>query len=200
MGELTTDDVSQYTNGLLSADSDETQRILDAALRTARNDVRWYVSPVIYGDVIKLNGPGTNRLRLPTKQVINLISVTNDGVELDLTNDVILDPESQNLLIKTSGVFSCQYGGVVVTMDHGFPEDAAAAAPIPGYTGPYASDWRQAILAMCGDISQIATVGRSDCELSSKQIDDVVYRWGLPGGLAAVEPTLSRYRLLWKWI
>jgi hypothetical protein len=162
--------------------------------------VRWCVSPVVNGDVITLNGTGTNRLRLPTKQVINLHSITSDGVSLDPVNDVTLDCESDNLLIKNSGVFSNQYNGITVVMDHGFPEDGPAAQSITGSTAPIAADWRQAILSLVVNISQIVAAGRPDSELASKQIDDVVYAWGASTGLASIENILSKYRLLYRWV
>lgn len=174
--------------------------MLDVALSVARRDVRWFVSPVIVGDVITLNGTGTNRLRLPTKQVISLDSITNDGVSLDPVNDVTLDCETPNLLYKNSGVWSNHINGVVVTMDHGFPEDDTAAALLDGYTGSTAADWRQAILSLVSNISQISAAGRADSELDSKQIDDVVYRWGDVPGMASIEPILAKYRLLYKWV
>jgi hypothetical protein len=200
MPELTPLDVQYYTGGLLSADNPQTQRMLDVALAAARGDVRWYVSPVQYAAVITLNGTGTNKLRLPTKQVINIDSITNDGVALDPDTDVTLDCETPNLLYINSGRWSNQLNGIVITMDHGFPEDTAAAALIDGYTGEIAADWRQAILALVASVSQIEATGRADAELDTKQIDDVVYRWGAMQGLVAIEPTLARYRLLYKWV
>jgi hypothetical protein len=201
--ELAPSDVERFTGGLLSASDPETQRMLDAALAAARRDVRWFVSPIVYNDVITLNGTGTDRLRLPTKQVINLHSVTSDGVALVPGTDVILDSESDNLLINTTGRFSNQYNGVVVTMDHGFPEDAATAESlITTSTGlpATAADWRQAVLSLVVNISQIAAVGRPDSELASKQVDDVVYAWGATQGLASIESILVAYRLLYKWV
>lgn len=200
MAELSPSDVQQFTGGLLAATDPETQRMLDTALAVARRDVFWSVSPVIVGDVVTLNGTGTNRLRLPTKQVISLTSVTSDGVSLDPVNDVTLDSETPNLLYKNSGVWSNHINGVVVTMDHGFPENTGAAAALTDYKGPIAADWRQAVLSLVVNISQISAAGRSDAELDSKQIDDVVYRWGDVPGMASIEPILAKYRLLYKWV
>jgi hypothetical protein len=112
----------------------------------------------------------------------------------------VLDQESGNLLILNTGIWSHKPNGVVITWDHGFPEDATAAAAIPGYTGPLATDWRQAVLSLVTNLAQVATVGRSDYELNSKQIDDVVYRWAANPALGSVEPILAKYRLLWKWV
>ena len=151
-------------------------------------DVRWHVSPVISGDIITLNGSGTNRLRLPTKKVVKINTITNDGVALDPANDVALDPESGNVLYRTSGVWSNQIGGIVINMDHGYTETEAV-------------DWRNAVLESASDLAQIAQAGRPDCELSSKQIDDVMYRWyeklGSGGDVANI---LDKYRLLYLWV
>lgn len=198
MPELAPSDVEQFTGGRLSAANPETQRMLDAALAAARRDVRWNVSPIMYGDVITLNGTGTDRLRLPTKQVITLDAIISDGVALDPVTDVTLDCETPNLLYKNSGVWSNRINGVVVTMDHGFPE-AGSEAP-QGYKGLIAADWRQAILSLVVNISQIVAAGRPDSELDSKQIDDVIYQWGATQGLASIENILAHYRLLYKWV
>jgi hypothetical protein len=199
VAELAATDVETYTNGQLSAADPETQRMLDASLTAARRDVRWFVSP-IETVTITLNGTGTPYLRLPTKQVINLTSITSDGNPIDPVADVTLDSESGNLLILNNGCWSSQYNGVTITMEHGFPEDTTAAAAIPGYTGSIADDWRQAILSLVTNIAQIAVVGRSDYELDSKQIDDVVYRWSANPALGSVEPILAKYRLLYLWV
>jgi hypothetical protein len=200
MPELAPSDVEQFTGGRISAASTETQRMLDAALTVARQDVRWLVSPVITGDVITLNGTGDTRLRLPTKQVINIDAITNDGVALDPATDVTLDCETPNLLHINAGRWSNKVNGVVVTMDHGFPESSAAAEALSDYKGLIAADWRQAILSLVVNISQILDAGRADSELDSKQIDDVVYQWGATQGMASIENILAKYRLLYKWV
>lgn len=200
MAELAPADVESYTQGQLQGSDPETQRMLDAVLAAARRDVRWHVSPIVYGDVITLNAHGSNRLRLPTKQVINIDSITNDGVALDPTTDVTLDAESGNLLYLNSGRWSSAINGVVVTMDHGFPEDSTVAAGLSGYTGLTADDWRQAILNLVASAFQIVASGRPDAELEAKQIDDVVYRWAATASLPMAEPILVQYRLLWKWV
>lgn len=203
MAELAPADVEQFTGGLLTAGDPETQRMLTAALAVARRDVRWFVSPTQLGAVVTLNGHGGTRLRLPTKQVINLTSVTNDGVALVVGTDVILDPESDNVLINLTGRFSVQYAGIVVVMDHGFPENAAVAATVTGFnaaTMTTADDWRQAILSLVVNVSQVVAAGRADSELESKQVDNVVYQWGATQGLPSVETILALYRLLYKWV
>jgi len=200
MAELAATDVETYTNGQLSAANSETQRMLSAALTAARRDVRWQVSPVMFNQTITLNGTGSPYLRLPTKQVIAMHSITNDGVAVDPVAGVTLDSESGSLLVMNNGVWSSQYNGITITWDHGFPENSTAAAAITGYSGSIADDWRQAILSLVTNIAQIALVGRSDYELDSKQIDDVVYRWSANPALAAVEPVLAKYRLLYKWV
>ena len=197
-------DVQSYTNGQIPSSNPETQNMLTAALTAARRDVRWHVAPIMYGETIALDGTGTNQLRLPTSgswsNTIKIHSISSDGNPVDPVADVTLDSESGNLLILNTGCWSNAYNGVVITMDHGFPEDATTAAAITGYTGSIADDWRQAILSLVTNIAQIALVGRSDYELDSKQIDDVVYRWSANPALGAVEPILAKYRLLYKWV
>lgn len=190
MAELTADDVEAFTGGRLSADDDETARMLAAALAAARADVGWHVSPVRVDDVITVNGPGGYKLRLPTRKIVALTEVEDNGVVLDIpdsgssatTADVVFDAEVPGLLIRQNGCWSTGYSSVVVTLDHGFTEVEAA-------------DWRQAILQTVSDMS--AASGRSDADLVRKEVDDVVYQWGPIAAQAiySVDAVLARYRI-----
>ena len=207
-GELTPADVAAYTGGRLAADDPETARLLEAALLAARNDVGWHVSPVYYGVELVRNGPGGCKLRLPTKKIVALVSVVDNGVSLNVDQgatdppgpDVVIDPEVGWLLWRRHGCWSCKPRGIVVTMDHGF-------------TPTEASDWRQAILSIVDNMSTLrisAATGRSDADLTFKRVDDVEYQWprtpgaGGPGddrlGLAqqvlfSAEAILQKYRI-----
>lgn len=196
MAELTVDDVVAYTGGRLG-DDDETARMLAAALAAARRDVGWHVSPVATGAVFLRNGPGGHKLRLPTQKVVTLQAVTDNGVDLDVGDsgsggsgdddpDVTVDPEAPWVLIRHHGHWSRRHAGIVVECDHGFTEDEAA-------------DWRQAILSMVDMMAGLSVTGRPDSDLQSKQVDDVVYRWGPAQALPGVEPILARYRLVAGW-
>lgn len=185
--ELSADVVAEYTQGLLSAGSPQTQYMLDAALTAARRDMRWHVAPVVCSEVISMDGHGGNKLRLPTKNVVQIHAITSDGVAIDPVNDVTYSAEVPNLAILKTGVWSNQYSGITITWDHGFTNEQAV-------------DWRSAILSLVSNIFQISTVGRSDSELDSKQIDDVVYRWGAGHELGSIEPILAKYRLLSRWV
>ena len=102
--ELSVEDVDDYTNGQLSEDDPATQSMLNAALAAARNDIRWHVAPVAFGEVISLNGHGGIHLWLPTKNVVTIHSITDtiSGVmptsppgllyDADLPNKVFLNP------------------------------------------------------------------------------------------------------------
>jgi hypothetical protein len=185
--ELTPTDVATYTNGQLSATDPETQTMLNAALAAARNDMRWGVAPVSMGEVITLNGRGGCKLWLPTKNVVQIHSITSDGVSIDPVAGITRDADIPNRLILNTGTWSCKYSGITVTWDHGF-------------TNAQAADWRNAILALVTNIAQISVLGRSDAELESKDIDDIGYRWAATRALGSVEPTLSKYRLLSSWV
>jgi hypothetical protein len=189
MAELSVVNVENYSNGLLSASDPRTQYFLDAALAAARQETRWHVSPVITGDVFTLNGYGSNRIKLPTQMVVAVDSVTNDGVTLDLSTDVTLDIGSQyhNNLYINNGLWSNSINGIVVTVDHGWTEQQAA-------------DWRNAILALTVNMAEVPTIGRSEQDMISKSVDDIVYRWSETPGLASIESTLSKYRLLFEWV
>jgi hypothetical protein len=191
--DISTDDVDSYTNSQIPSSADETQNMLTAALAAARQDCRWHVAPVTYGETITLDGTGTPYLRLPTSgrwdNTITVHSITSDGAAVDPVNGVTRSAETPNLLILNNGVWSNNYSGVTITWDHGF-----------GLANGAALDWRQAILALVVNIAQIYITGRPDYELESKGVDDVVYRWGAVTSLGSIEPILAKYRLLFRWV
>ena len=187
MAELSVDDVIQFTGGRL-ADDDETQRLLDTALVLAREYCGWHVSPVREGDEIVMDGPGGTQLFPPTRNILELTEVINDGVPLEVgssaaTPEVVVPASAPWKIVRTSGVWSTQYSGIELTMTHGFTEIEAA-------------DWRQAVLSMVNQMG--STTGRSDADLVSKQVDDVIYRWSTTAAedaLYAVKPILDKYEI-----
>lgn len=185
-GELTQADVEQYTGGRLSASDPETQRMLNAALVAARNDIGWHVSPVLTDVTLTLNGPGSRKLRLPTKKIVTVSAITDNGKTLDPATDVIVDAEVPWLLHRRHGCWSWCPSAISITLDHGFTVDEAA-------------DWRQAILSMVDQMVSLVSSGRPDADLESKQVDDVVYRWGAAQALPGAAPILDKYRLMWGW-
>lgn len=190
--EITVDDVVAYTGGRL-VDNDETARMLAAALAAARRDVGWHVSPVLEDHQVTLEGPQSRVLTLPTKRLITLIEVVEDGSTLDLAGlRWTVAPDVVARVRKRSDAFwSCDYASIVVTMEH-------------GYTKTEAGDWVQAILTMVDQMSLLpvgGASGRSQADLIRKQVDDVEYQWGnvLIGmaeqSLFSVSHILAEYRL-----
>ncbi len=184
MAELSTDDVAAYTQGRLDADADETQRLLDAALTAARKYVGWHVSPPITGDELTLDGPASRVLCLPTQKLNELVSVTEDDVELELTD--LRWSCAANSVVHVRKInhqfWTHHYQGIAVVMDH-------------GYTETEAQDWRQAVLEL---VSQTATGGPSDANLVLKRVDDIQYQWA-PGTLAdspfSMQSVFDNYRI-----
>lgn len=178
--EITPADVETYTGGRLAASDPETQRMLDAALFAARREVGWHVSPVIT-ETMNFDGPGGYKLRLPTMRIVKVDSITNDGNTVDLTT-VTPSAEVGWLLVMTTGCWSTKWAGITITLDHGF---TAAEAP----------DWRQAILTMVNQMVELVVTGRPDADLSSKQVDDITYKWGAAQALPGAAPILEKYQL-----
>lgn len=189
MPELTTADVESFTRGRLLASDPETGRFLAAALAAARREVGWHVSPVKLGDVVTMAGAGGIDLYPPTRNIVNLISVTDDGADV-LADVAVVAPWK---LARKTGFWSRELAAISITMDHGYTESEAA-------------DWRHAILAMVDQMSLIpasATAGRSDADLTRKRVDDVEYQWSDGNSIAlaqrviySVDSILSGYRLL----
>lgn len=162
--ELTTADVAQYTQGRLPAgdpDPDpETTRLLNSALVTARRYCGWRVTPVGV-DNLWFDGPGGRLLSLPTLHLVELQSITEDDVELDVA-DLHVSP--LGLVRKKSGrCWSHHFGAMRVTMNHGY-DDAA--------------DWQSAVLELVDRMSSAVgmNAGNSGPPVE-KKVDDVVYRW-----------------------
>lgn len=130
-GELSSGDVATFTKGRLSADDQDVKDLLAAVLADARAFCgRWHVTPVRRTS-ITLDGPGSPLLVLPTLRMIDLVSVTEDGVTLDVST---LAWSGRGMVRKKSGgCWSGEFSSITVEFEHGF--DAVDAA-----------GWRLAVL------------------------------------------------------
>lgn len=195
MAELTAADVESFTNERVLATDPNTQIMLDAALTVARRDAGWPVSPVVEGDEVVIDGPGSRILNLPTRKLVELTSVTEDGTSLTLADlswsaggppGILERPVSMRK--KNRGWWSDDYQAITVVMDHGYTEVEAA-------------DWRYAILSMVDQMAAYTVTGRSDADLLTKRVDDVSYTWANPYlGMAesvcfSMNHILANYRL-----
>ena len=179
--ELSVDDVEQFTAGRLAADNPETQRLLDSAVAAARRYCGWHVSPVWAAHQIILDGHGGRVLRLPTKHLITVDDVIEDGTTLNVDE---LTWNTAGIVRKTShAAWKCGYRVI----------DAVIT---DGYTSTEAADWRQAVLTM---VSLMASGNRPDSELIVKKVDDVQYQWGSTVGadqaLLSVSGVLDAYQV-----
>jgi hypothetical protein len=173
--DLTPDDVQSFTQGRLAADDPETLRALDAALATVRAYCHWHVSPV-RSQTVTLRGDGWPELALPTLQVVEIVSVTEDGEPVDL-DDITL---YRNVLIRKYG---CWRGIVVVELSHGFTADEAAG-------------WRDVVLRIV-DRDSINVGDGGSGELVYKQVDDVQMRWAGGSFEEIYGGRLAPYRRTW---
>lgn len=189
MAELSAGDVATYTGGRLPANA-VAERLLKAALVAARNDTGWHVSPV-KSETVTVDGPGGIRLQLPSKRIVSITSITENGVVLD-PSAYVVSASIPGLVLRRRGAWTREPSGLVVALSHGFSEDDAA-------------DWREAILAIVDQMSTApieAETGRSVADLTKKQVDDVEYGWSDRRLTAIASRTafsastvLDRYRL-----
>lgn len=162
MAELTLDDLARFTKERLPGDDDEyAQELLDAALAGARRYCGWPVSPVIEDDEVTVDGPGGRVLSLPTRNLLELSEVIENGVALDVTK---LDVSRRKGTVEKYpyGWWTGRASGIAVTMTHGLTEAEAA-------------DWRRAVLRLA-DLMDRETA-RDDPSLKRKRVDDVEYEW-----------------------
>lgn len=165
MAELTAEDVEDFTKGRLEDDggTGEVTRMLNAALVAARRYVGWHVSPVRENDELIVDGPGGRRLQLPTRNIIAIVSIEEDGTAVDSAL-YVKSADVPGLVVRRSGRWTCEPSGIAATVDHGFTEDEAA-------------DWRQAILTMVDQMSQVPKDDSGSGRLVRKRVDDVEYEW-----------------------
>lgn len=177
--ELTVADVELFTAGRLSASDSETQRLLDSAVAAARRYCGWHVSPVWAAHQIILDGHGGRVLRLPTKHLLSLDDVIEDGTTLNVDD---LHWNEAGLVHKANhALWRHGFKIVDVVITHGYTETEAA-------------DWRHAVLKMT---DLMASGARPDTELIVKKVDDVQYQWnpnlGADQALLSVATTLDNF-------
>lgn len=127
MPELTAATVEQHTQGRLDRDDPETARLLAEWLGAARRWCGWHVSPLLQGDEVEVDGPGGRLLVLPTLWLAELTAVVEDGVTLDVAD---LEVSKRGLVRKKSGSWTERFGGITVTMNHGFDDAPAFNAAV----------------------------------------------------------------------
>lgn len=163
MAELDPSDVEAFTGGRLSDTDDQTELLLAAALAAARRYCGWHVSPVRTDDEVVVDGPGGTVLALPTRALIDVTEVVENGVTINTSN---LD------VSKTKGTvekyprarWTSRNGAITVTMTHGYTEEQAA-------------DWRLAVLSLTDSMAQSTNSLRGGADVVRKKIDDVEYQW-----------------------
>lgn len=179
MPELDTTDVESFTHQRMAADDPEVERMLAAAVQAARRYCGWIVNPVVTGDAVTLDGPGSRILNLPTRKLVELTGLTENDTVVDLSAvrwsaggppGILERPVSVRK--KSNGWWTSYYQGIDVVMTHGYDDDEAA-------------DWRYAVLSMVDQIGQTLVSGHGEADLVSKKVDDVTYRWADPYATAA---------------
>lgn len=149
---------------------------INPALSAARNYCGWHVTPEDDSTVV-LDGPGGSLLALPTLNLTDLKSVTEDGQAIDLED---LEWSRSGVVRKKSGLpWTSSLGGITVRMEHGFEE---------------ADDFNQAVSMISASIT--STV-RDDPAMTSKKVSDVEYQWAasLTGGIGPAAHLLEKYKL-----
>lgn len=111
--------VEQYTQGRLDRDDPETARLLASALSAARRWCGWHVAPLISNDEVTVDGPGGKLLVLPTLRLTDLVTVIEDGTNIDLDG---LHWSARGLVRKDYGSWSQRFGSITVVMSHGFDD------------------------------------------------------------------------------
>ena len=96
-----------------------------AATQAIRDYCGWHVAPVIE-TTLTLDGTGTDTVLLPSRRVIDVLSVKALGVELEAA---AYEWSSDGLLRRRRGCWPDRYRALTVELEHGF-EDASILATV----------------------------------------------------------------------
>lgn len=115
-------DVENFTKGQITADDPRVADALAAVTSSIRREAGWHIGPVVQGHSLTLDGPGGTKLNLPTLKLVNLVSVHDLGVEVNLLDDTH-DWSELGLVEKRNGTrWTDRYRKIWVVMDHGFDD------------------------------------------------------------------------------
>jgi len=178
--------VAQYTSGRLP-DNEETERYLASAYAAARAYCNWHVTPIRVDDEIVLDGPNDRVLALPTMYLNKLSAVTEDGVELDMTQ-LLWTAGTGGIPVRATvrklwnRYWGWKHNSITVKMDHGYDS---------------VSDFDQAVLEAVDRMSLTvdANVGASG-PMVYKRVDTVHYQWSPTGGALLNTDLLDKYKVL----
>jgi hypothetical protein len=99
-----------------------TQAMLDSASAAIRRYCGWHIAPVLTVDLI-LDGPGGNRLVLPTLHVVGILAITE---KTGPSTAVAYDPADLDWSVngvvakRTCGPWTGRLGGVAAQFEHGW--------------------------------------------------------------------------------
>lgn len=115
-------EVENFTKGQLETTDERVSGAIKAVTSSIRGEAGWHVAPLVTDHRLVLDGPGGKRLNLPTLKLVDLKSVTELGVALDLTGDSV-DWSELGLVEKRNGArWTDRYRKIVAVMDHGFSD------------------------------------------------------------------------------
>lgn len=171
MPALQPSDLTMFTQGRLAADDPLTAFHLDAALTRVRNRCRWNVNPVVVDDVAVFDGPGTwgglsvgigglyyasgsyltgvlrrsrfgaDSLMLPTKRLLGISSIIENGDVLQPGVDFTWS--AAGVVVKTPYTpWTSNFQSIQVTYTHGYEDEEAG-------------DWRRIVLAVADRTSMV---------------------------------------------
>lgn len=116
-GEPTAADAAAYSQGRLAEADSRTALLLAGALAAARAYCGWHVIPEVE-ETVTVDGPGAPLLVLPTLRLVELVELSEDGVDLDLT---AIEWSSRGLVRKPGcGRWTAKYRGITTKIRHGF--------------------------------------------------------------------------------
>jgi hypothetical protein len=112
---VTAAEFSAWTKGKVSAEDPRVLPLLNGASAGIRRWARWHIAPVLE-ETLTGDGPGGSLLLLPTGRLLEVLTATNAGEEVDVAG---LD-FSRHGMVSTGGAWSSRFGAVSVRVRHGY--------------------------------------------------------------------------------
>lgn len=121
---VTPTQLAAYPRTPAGVDTVAAQPLLDAASEAVRDYCGWHIAPVVT-ETVTVDGSGAAIQGLPTLMLLNLVSISNDGTDLD-----VADVEwSANGTMRYCW-WTAKLRGVVAEIEHGYEETPAVVVAL----------------------------------------------------------------------
>ena len=105
-----------------------TEAEVDAAVATLQREFGWHVAPKLTTTLTMSVPSGVYKLRLPTKKLVSVTSITVDGTVVDASDYTVVT--ARNQVVKNVGYWTVGDANTVVVFKHGYDETPKDLLPL----------------------------------------------------------------------